>query len=441
MTERVVRLGIDYGTSFSKVVFRDYGASGRETAYVLGGREFRIPSAVGVADEGFVFGVKPSAQANLQSWHESIKMRVAGEVAHNISHYFHGQLSSLPNGFCSQDLAVLSVAFLISRGKKVVRDRLKGMSGTIAIGFTLGIPMSFFDHHAIKKTFLRIARAAWELTKLHDIGERLGFDDARHFLTETYGALDKAFEVPASETKEWIRPEAEAALWWPFMSPAVSPGPYAQVDIGAGTTNIGIFRIVPKHTELGWIKSSLSFFGATSPPVGMDAIDKVLSEWKGGANPFRWRGREEEVLYGKLGQQLISNEAEQIRDAYKRTINKAFSTHLQLHAERHAWGTHKIFFLGGGSLLEPLREQLRLSPLSDDSKLEEAELDVPGDIKLEDGTNVPRIMFPHVAVAYGLSGFAAELPNVESPSETPPMSGGNLPSRRYQMIEMDDWRY
>lgn len=73
--------------------------------------------------------------------------------------------------------------------------------------------------------------------------------------------------------------------------------------------------------------------------------------------------------------------------------------------------------------------------------LSAADLDVPPDIRLPDGTEVPAVMFPHVAVAYGLSAFSGELPNIETPSETAPMENVNPPSRRYQNIEMDEWRY
>jgi hypothetical protein len=75
------------------------------------------------------------------------------------------------------------------------------------------------------------------------------------------------------------------------------------------------------------------------------------------------------------------------------------------------------------------------------STLSAADVDVPPDIRLPDGREVPSVMFPHVAVAYGLSAFSGELPNIETPSETAPMENANPPSRRYQDIEMDEWRY
>lgn len=247
--------------------------------------------------------------------------------------------------------------------------------------------------------------------------------------------------MPTDQVKDWIRTEAEAALWWPFVSPAVGADPFAQIDIGAGTTNISIFRIVPQHSSMGWSKASVSFFAATSPPTGMDAIDKALTDWKGGKDVFKWRGLEDELLFGTIGKQVISHEVRLIRNAYRQSINRAFSTHLQRHAERYAWETHKIFFLGGGSHVDCLVKQLLISPLDDVTPLIRAELDVPPDLRLADGKNVPRMMFPHIAVAYGLSAFSAETPNVEAPGQTPPMGPVNPPSRRYQNIEMDEWRY
>ena len=52
---------------------------------------------------------------------------------------------------------------------------------------------------------------------------------------------------------------------------------------------------------------------------------------------------------------------------------------------------------------------------------------MPSDLRLPDGTSVPEVMFPHVALAYGLSGFSAELPDVEMPSQVPPMAGPSSP--------------
>lgn len=443
-SERVVRLGVDFGTSFSKLVFRDYGAPGGEKAYVLlKDGKFRVPSAVGVRDETFIFGVDPSRRRTEGGtvWHESLKMRVAGEGKHDLKHYFHGNALPLPAGFSAIDVTVLSVWYLISKGKKALKELFAGDRGTLVLGFTLGVPMSFFDDPDLRETFLRIARTAWEMSNT-PAEDSVSFEDAKHLLQNAQALLATRDEISADSIKDWIRPEAEAALWWPFVSPSTSVDcPYAQLDVGAGTTNISIFRITPQRTEFGWGKGSLSFFGAASPPVGMDLIDSAIAEEKGDSDLLKWRGREDEVLYGKKGEQLISAEIKQLSNAHQNLLYKAFSTVLKAPSERLAWKSHRLFFLGGGSLNDCITKGLRVSPLDDGQLLTSCDLDVPPDIRLMDGASVHVSMFPHLAVAYGLSVLSADLPDVETPSQVPPMASPASRPPNYLVIEMDDWRY
>jgi len=69
--------------------------------------------------------------------------------------------------------------------------------------------------------------------------------------------------LPEEEARKWIRCEGEAALWLVLHSPSVGIGPYARVDVGAGTTHTNLFRIFGK---LQTIKRSLAPFGAAAVP-------------------------------------------------------------------------------------------------------------------------------------------------------------------------------
>src|SRR5208282_3575266 len=101
--KRRVHLGIDYGTSTSKIVLRDYGAPGGEAAFVvLRDESFRIPSRVCVAANELIFG-DGSKSAGECDIYESLKMRVAVEVTGNQRYYF-GSPVKLPDGFTAHDL-------------------------------------------------------------------------------------------------------------------------------------------------------------------------------------------------------------------------------------------------------------------------------------------------------------------------------------------------
>lgn len=80
-TKRRVHLGIDYGTSASKIVFRDYGAPGGEVAVVvLRYGSFRIPSRVCVTSSELVFGDKWKEREECAIF-ESVKMQTAAAVS------------------------------------------------------------------------------------------------------------------------------------------------------------------------------------------------------------------------------------------------------------------------------------------------------------------------------------------------------------------------
>jgi hypothetical protein len=189
------------------------------------------------------------------------------------------------------------------------------------------------------------------------------------------------------------------------------------------------------------MKDSLSFFGATSPPVGMDAVDSALARWRQIEDHLSLRGRENQLLKSRNSDLIIDGILQQLREAYRSTIVKAFVTHLQSTTERDAWRRHKVFFLGGGSALSALVDPLRVSPIPGNEKTIHAFAmqDSPADILMSDQRAVPSRVLPHVAVAYGLSNIAAEMPSAETPREVPPME---LSSRRFQRLnDADDWRY
>ena len=129
-------------------------------------------------------------------------------------------------------------------------------------------------------------------------GERISRVKARGSLDAAITAVCSEPAIAKDDLRAWIRTEAEAALLWPFHSPAVPEGPYAKIDIGAGTTNASISRVV------------------ADPETG-----SAYSE------------------------------------AWRRALPK-----LSAPAEQAAWTNHSIFFIGGGSLVSPVAEYLRRAP-------------------------------------------------------------------------------
>jgi len=344
-------------------------------------------------------------------------MRVATEATGNPEYYL-GPPNDLPNGYGAIDLAVLSVWHLISVGRRAVADYVGGGSEGLSIGMTMGVPMAFFNDEKLRSTFLAIARKAWALYRNEGIlGSTLVIEKALTLLRKYRVAATSP--IPQYEVRDWVRSEAEAAMWWPFQSPAIPPGSYAKVDIGAGTTHASLFRI---YSDPGGLKAGLAFLGAVSVPVGMDAVDRAIADYQElGPHFLALRGQEETTLQANPdARDALIPVQQEIYEAYRKAW---IQTHRKVHesvAELSTWRGHKVFVIGGGSLVSSLVDAVRVHPGYREA-LQLADLEPPADLLRADGAKVPRNELPFVIVAYGLSNIGLSIPEVFTPDQVPPL--------------------
>lgn len=433
MRKRRLHFGIDYGTSNSKIVLRDFGAAGGERAHVLLGNDSeRFSSSLALVGNEILFGFWRTNRHRILEkavWYESLKMRAAGEVRGEEHRYYHGPLVPMPTGVTARDFVTLTIWWLITEARRAAGNLVHLRQGeAIAAGMTIGIPMSFYRNGCLRAAFLEVARAAWFLFRhfAPPEGSRLGLDKAMRYLADAYEAV-RADPIPDEEVRFWVRSEAEAALWWAFRSPQVPEGPYVKVDIGAGTTNASVFRIVggrPSGAAGGPpVKLTMAFFGADSTPVGMDAVDEGLARWRG-LDPSRvsaLRGREDSLLRDPAAAAACAPLFTGMHQALCEAWRQNGRLNIGVPVERQAWLKEcKAFLLGGGSLARMVRERLAAMPFNPDKRLPVMKLDGPPDLRLN-GRQVPGSVLPFVLVAYGLSILAPPIPMVETPDEIPPM--------------------
>ena len=361
-SKRRIHLGVDYGTSVSKIVFRDNGASGAESAIlVLRNGSFGIPSRVCTTTTELLFGDETKAGANCGIY-DSLKMRVAVEVSGN-PRYYVGPTTTLPDGFHAADLAALTVWFLISEGHRAVAAHLKGRMEGVEMDMTMGVPMEFFHDKQLRTSFLTIARRAWTFYCNEGLLDAaLLIEKARRILEKHCVPLST---VPDEEVQDWIdhratvsvkspidiiRPEDEAALWWLMRSPSVHAGPYAKVDIGACTTHANLFRIFgPAQNP----KRSLLRCGAAAVCVGMDAVDRAIRECQGlNSDCLAMRGAEQPILQTDAKfREVLMPVRERIYDVYRKAWSEAAGRLSGNALELACWRHHKVFVTGGGSRL------------------------------------------------------------------------------------------
>lgn len=430
---RRIHFGIDYGTSNSKIVVRDFEAAGGERAYVVvqDGSE-RLSSSLALVGNEILFGFRRTNRHPVlerATWYESLKMRTAGEIRGDETAYCHGTPPPLPPGFSAQDLAALGIWWLITEASRTAETLVRRRGGEVlAPGMTVGIPMSFYRDARLRAAFIEIARVGWFLFRHGSRLERgrVNVNYAKQWVADAYQSV-RSDPIPDDEVRFWIRSEAEAALWWAFRSPQVPDGPYAKVDIGAGTTNASVFRIVPGYPEGveegPAVKLKMAFFGAESKPVGMDAVDETLARLRGweASRITELRGREDSLLQERDAQQACRATFRGMHEALCEAWRQNWRLIKRAHFEKQAWTNGcKLFLIGGGSLVRTARELVSAMPLNAGKRLPVVNLESPPDLRLE-GRPVSRQALPFVLVPYGLSVLAPPIPMVETPDEVPPM--------------------
>jgi hypothetical protein len=405
---RTFSVGIDYGTSASKIVFWDDLSPGKPKAFVLGSTGgTRISSSVALLDGKLHFGSFPH-EAALEGavWYESVKMRMAAEANPRYGEFCYGHLPPRPQEFSYEDLATLTVWFLRSHAAVAISAKLGLPGGDIAVSAVIGVPRRFYEELAVRHLFLRVAHRAFLLHRRGPFpGQSLTLSAAREALASL-----PPFDSTDLEQRDWIRSEAEAAMFWPVKSPEVAAGAYAEVDIGAGTTNATIVGIWSMRDVNGrWTKQNLGFHGAFSVPVAMDAIDFAIAKHVGlqAKDCLSLRGREKEMLT-RSKPEVLKQVYDQIAEAYRSAWRRARPRFTP--PERESFPHHELFVTGGGSLLSSLREYLA-ECLDDGPKPRKVKtLEVPTDLYHVDGTPVRAADVPFVSAAYGLSFNQVDAP-------------------------------
>ena len=389
MPPRRVHLGLDYGTSAAKMVVRDYGAPGGEQAHVVlrPDASFRFPSGVAAGAGYLWFGQSPADLIRLgvgreMRLYESVKMRCAVEMAPETA-VLYLPPEPVPYDLRWVDLATVTVWWLISEGYRFARTLLDE-GDELVFGMTMGAPTSFVRDPALKAGFLRIARAAWTLFKRKGALADPFMTACRacREVSEAGGFLDASLPPSNEQTRDWLRSEAEGALWWAFQSPNVAEGPFLKVDVGAGTTNVSLFRIVSEHLDGRWVNSRICFFSAVSGTEGMDAIDAALAA-AAGSDPVALRGHEDEMAL-ENGDAAVAC-AGVIKSIVRTTGRawKAAEAKIGLQGpERDAWNRDsRAFLLGGGGDFKPLRDRVRYNNFAQHLMPIQV-LEQPGDLRV-----------------------------------------------------------
>jgi hypothetical protein len=437
--KRLYHLGVDWGTSSTKMVLRDYGARddshdhGR--AYVLrhANRAYRYPSSVRYWRGTLWFGSQAESRRHEGLGWTSLKARAAVEGG------WDDKAIGLPE-MTLEDLATLYVAHCIKRGFDEAERHARSKRAALRLGMTLSVPVAELEIPHKQRAYLRVAAVAYHLAV------RLGFDPQGKSPAEAKQALSSAKDaalpdIDEIEPSRFLRAEVAAAMMWPFASPSVKEGPYTVVDIGAATTNASWFRIHSGRDEddRHVPKASMTFFGAETLPPGMDAFDEVLAELLGRDDPAALRGKETELTAKVRGRAKL----DKVVGAYWETWHKAKRYAWKLAPWERHWEGTQVLLVGGGSKVSMVDKAFEKLPSHTSAKIIGARrLHDPG--TPSDLYELPKSGgFAHpfrdeptfLLVAYGLSFNDDDRPEINLPGQVGRFQGKRV--RRYQPSSLE----
>jgi hypothetical protein len=434
---RIIQVGVDYGTSWSKLVFRDEQARGKAKSWIVrrgevnGQADFRIPSLVALDNGRLYFGNEAADRqrgGKSQVW-QSLKVRAAfpGE--------FHALPTPLPQGFTAADLATLTVHHLLQEAGAAIAEYAAESGIEPVTTMRLGVPLPALADQTQRQVFLRIAKEASLLEKraLISNGTRgLPLDDASTALAFVRSHQP---EETGDDVYQWLLPELVAGLIWAFFSPTVGPGLYAAVDVGAGSTDAAFFRIVPTYDSKGkaWQKSLLSLWGGGSHPSGVDTIDQELAQIFRVEDQLALRLREAGFL-----ERLDAQNEEKLKRCYEKIFDvyrSAFRAAYRKDMRQGQWQDYGLFLFGGGSLLQPLQRKLDQPAIPHfGDNLQLVDPGVPDDLGGVQDPNDALFALVAYGLTYGLSFADFELPADVPPREIDP----RLQKRRLEEDELSE---
>lgn len=446
-----VNLGIDLGTSSTKVVWRDCH-TGQASTIGFGPRElgqdrFFLPSRVGLRDGKFTWSGDHLSESpsHATTFVEHFKMCLAcdgsrcGPRKCQLTDWnaFQIHLGNLDENLMVEAIAAYFLAKLLSTSKSKVSATLKaaGIKTQVHWSANLAVPVLHMDD---KKTVLRfetVLLAAWLMAVVFD--EHPDLCDP----VEVVSLYRSAARVARSTTLDcFVYPEVAAEVASATLSRSARDGLYTFVDVGAGTVDISIFRLNTTDGETG-----LHIYDADVQKLGSSLIETRASERLTPSLRRNLRAIKERNPSSQESLDALAAAAEEaLHEAEKivaKDLDEAFPLLLKraYHKEerRSAWTPMNLVLGGGGAGLAFYSDVIAnvLERICDDVEKSKT-LPVPDDLKMN---GLPKSQFHRVAVAYGLSFEIVKLSTVALPREVEPVTyveSGRGSGREYVSKDM-----
>ncbi|BAU09776.1 hypothetical protein LEP3755_02510 [Leptolyngbya sp. NIES-3755] len=273
-----LNLGIDFGTSFTKVCFRDVVNDRSEIVTftddeVTNLDEALLPTKIAILPDGrLLTGLTASEwQQNEhldQSVVEFIKMRLAHfDLPQSVENWQFDQISEATKAEAIEDLCAYYLSRVIGRAQAWIRRNKADLvlNQRIEWSANVGVPVEYCDSKAIER-FRKVLSLAWllsnepqtEVTTLQNLHAQLQLLRAK---------------LETTEVDCHAVPEIAAEVWSLINSREADTGFYFLFDVGDGTLDGCSFRYWNDQGE-----KKVDFYFGKVNPLGVTAFSQSLAQ-------------------------------------------------------------------------------------------------------------------------------------------------------------------
>ena len=273
----VLNLGIDFGTSFTKVCFRDVSTDRSEiitfTDDVTHLEEALLPTKIGVLSDGTLIAGLTAAEwkpyeNQVQTTVEFIKMRLANcDLPQGAESWQLKKIPGLSEDETIENLCAYYLSRVMTRAKAWIRQNKPELiiNQKIEWSANVGVPVEYCDSPPIKR-FQKVLSLAWLLSNEPQT-EQMTIENLRDRMKPLRATLEEtAIDCHAV-------PEIAAEVWSLLNSREVDEGFYVLFDVGDGTLDGSSFRYWNDEGE-----KKIDFYFGKVNPLGVTAFSQRLAE-------------------------------------------------------------------------------------------------------------------------------------------------------------------
>jgi hypothetical protein len=357
-----INLGIDFGTGFTKVCFRDLASDYSEIVTFSDTDEVELQQAllstqVAILEDGTLLAGLTTAEwasnpQPVEKMLEFIKMRLAHLDLPEEADWRLEQIPELEEPNTVEHLCAYYLSCVIKRSQEWIQnhraDLFKNQKARWSL--SIGVPVQYYDSPALMR-FERVLSLAWLMANTPSSQETLTIASLNHL-----GAyLRQWMQADLREKLDcFTTPEISAAVWSFLSNRNIPERFYSVFDFGDGTLDGAAFRFWREEGE-----ARVDFYSGYVQPLGVTAfsqqagqeldlpfpaIKQLLLDWQSAADS--------NVEQEKLEH---SNTRKQVQKLVGKVIHRGHQKHKDNRNILHVndLGSQLDIFLGGGGGQNP----------------------------------------------------------------------------------------